>query len=380
MTRRYFDNAATSFPKAPGLGAVMADYLEKDCVNINRTESSVSFSNFDFLYDLRARLCDLYAFPNPECVIFTRNITESLNWVIKGLLSEGDHVVVSSMEHNAVMRPLVQMGISFDRIPVDQYGYCMVEEADKLFKDDTKALILSVANNVFGNIQPFEELCKKAKNHGALVILDTAQASPFVNIDMAANDIDVVCFTGHKGFMGPHGTGGFLIKKNLAQTMNPLISGGTGSFSDLEEIPPALPDRLTPGTENLVGLRGLAFSTGYVLDNLEILNEKIKEKTALLYNGLKMIPQIEIVGPTLEMPRTSVISIICKTHDLSDLSSFLSETAGVETRVGLHCSPSSHKSMGTYPTGTLRFSPGPYTADDDIDVLLSAVKSFFAAN
>lgn len=376
MKRLYFDNAATSFPKAPGLGGVMSSYIENQCVNINRTESSAALENFDFLYELRSDICRLYNYNHPECVIFTSNITESLNWAIKGLLNKGDHVVVSSMEHNAVMRPLNQVGIEFDRIPADKYGYVHAEDAAVLFKKSTKALILSVANNVFGNIQPFEELCRLAKSHDCMIILDTAQASPYVSIDMSALDIDVVCFTGHKGFMGPQGTGGFVIKKDLALTINPLISGGTGSHSDSEFVPETLPDRLTSGTENLVGLRGLAHSVKYVLSHKEEIMKDTSRNFECLFNGLKTIPQVEIVGPYLTMPRTAVVSVVCKTHDIAALASFLSEN-GVETRVGLHCSPSSHKSMGTFPTGTLRFSPGPFTTEEDIHQLLGILRDFF---
>lgn len=377
MKRVYFDNGATSFPKAPGLGTVMANYIENDCVNINRTESSASFTSFDFLYDLRSNLCKLYNFNNPECVIFTKNITESLNFAIKGLFNKGDHVVVTSMEHNAVMRPLNQMSILFDRIPSDKFGYSDAKYADLLFKNNTKALIMSVANNVFGNIQPVEKLCKIAKSHGAMIILDTAQASPFVDIDMNALDIDVVCFTGHKGFLGPQGTGGFLIKKDLALKIDPLISGGTGSHSDSEYIPDTLPDRLTSGTENLVGLCGLAHSVSYVLSNRDDLIIKTRENLELLYKGLESISQLEIIGPTLDMPRTAVVSITSKYCDISDLAAYLSEK-GIETRVGLHCSPSSHKTMGTFPTGTLRLSPGPFTSKDEIDYLLTSIESFFS--
>lgn len=377
MKRVYFDNAATTFPKAPGLGEVMAQYIENECVNINRTESNVAMDNFDFLYSLRKNLCTLYNYNHPECVIFTRNITESLNWVIKGLLGKNDHVVVSSMEHNAVMRPLVQIGCDFDRIPADKFGVCSAKLAESLFKENTKALILSVCNNVFGSVQPFADLCRLAKSKGALVILDTAQASPFVDIDMTSLDIDVVCFTGHKSFMGPQGTGGFVIKKSLALTINPLISGGTGSHSDSENVPDTLPDRLTPGTENLVGLRGLAHSVDYVLSHKEELKEKTGDNTALLYRALESMPQLEIKGPTLDMDRTAVVSVVSRYCDISDLASYLKEEAGIETRVGLHCSPSSHKAMGTFPTGTLRFSTGPFTTKDEIYLLVATINNYF---
>lgn len=365
MNRIYLDNAATSFPKAPGLGDAMSKWISECCVNTNRTESPLSSSAFDFLCGLRENLCRIYGFSHPECIIFTKNVTEALNWLIKGLFSPDDHVIVSSMEHNAVMRPLVQEGIAFDRIPVDKFGYCIAEKAEVLFKPNTKALILSVCSNVFGNIQNVAELSRIAHKHGALVILDTAQASPIIDINMEKLGIDALAFTGHKGFMGPQGTGGFLLRKDLALTIPPLISGGTGSMSDSEEIPSPLPDRLTAGTENLVGLYGLAHSVNWVSDNIALLREKLSENTVLMYKGLESVTQLRIVGPTCEMPRTDVISVTCETSDIADIAAYLAQN-GVETRVGMHCSPSSHKAMGTFPSGTLRFSPGCFTTAQEI--------------
>lgn len=364
--RVYLDNAATSFPKAPGLGQVISTYIEEDCVNINRTDSPLAMKSFDFLMDLRENLCSLFNYPHPECVIFRSGLTESMNWIIKGLLEQGDHVVVTSLEHNAVMRPLVQQKISFSRIPCNVYGYCSAEEAEKLIRPETRAMIINAASNVFGTVQDQKALSQVAKRHNLLFIVDTAQSCPHVKTDMMDLGAAAVCFAGHKGLLGPQGTGGFIIRKDLASRLVPLIAGGTGSRSDSEEIPDMLPDRFSPGTENLPGLRGLAHSVEYVLNNLENLEETTRENTRYLYEKLSQIEGIRIVGPGPDMSRTPAISIVSDRADIAALSAVLAEN-GVETRVGMHCAPAAHKAMGTFPGGTLRLSAGPFTSKDEID-------------
>ena len=373
--RIYMDNGATSFPKAPGLGKVVADYIEHDCVNINRTESPYAMKSFDFLFSLRENLCRLYNYNHPECVVFTKNITEALNWLIKGMLSSTDHVVVTSLEHNAVMRPLVQRGIPFSRIPCDGNGYCRIDEVESLIKPGTKAMIVNAVSNVFGTVQDLKALADIAYKHNLMLFIDSAQASPYVAVDMEELHAAAVAFAGHKGLLGPQGTGGFIIRKELAGQLQPLVAGGTGSRSDSELLPPELPDRFTSGTENLPGLRGLSFSLDHVLENLPALKVALERNTALLYNGLASIPGIRIVGPDLSMPRTAVISIVPRTADAADLAAYLSEQ-GIETRVGMHCAPSAHKALGTFPGGTIRLSPGPFTTEEDIAAVLDGIRAF----
>ena len=374
MKRIYLDNAATSYPKAPGLGSVIAHYIENSSVNLNRTESSESFSVFETIYGLRENLCTLYNYNHPESIAFTKNVTESLNWIIKGLLTEKDHVIVSSNEHNAMMRPLVQMGIQFDRIPSNNHGFADYCKLESFIRPNTKAILINGAGNVSGAIEDLSTPAEIAKKHNLLFFIDAAQASPFVDIDMKDMNLAGVAFTGHKSFLGPQGTGGMILRRDIAETINPLIAGGTGSESDKETIPTSLPDRLTPGTENLPGLVGLAHSVKYVMENKKTLYERIMERTEKLYLGLEAIDGIAIKGPSLNERRTGVISITSDKKDIAEISSLLLERGGIETRVGLHCSPSAHKSLGTFPTGTLRFSPGPFTTDDEIETTISLIK------
>lgn len=374
MRRIYLDNAATSFPKAPGLGDVIKTFLERDCTNINRTSGFGEFPIFDKLFGLRSGLSEMLGFSSPECVCFSSGVTESLNLIIDGLFSEQDHVLVSSCEHNSVMRPLVQRQIPFSRIPCDKEGYIILKEAQKLVRPNTKAMIICAAGNVTGAVQDIEKIARFADDNNLLLFFDAAQAIPYVDFNMDDNNIAAVVFSGHKGLLGPEGTGGIALRKDIALSIPPLISGGTGSQSDSEDVPVTLPDRLEAGTQNLPGLLALAESFHYVRENLGTIRKNERHTTELLYNGLSSIGGLRIVGAPLGRMRTSVISVVSDIMDIAGISALLSERYGIETRVGMHCSPSSHKSLGTFPGGTLRFSPGPFTTDDEIALTIDALK------
>lgn len=373
MRRIYLDNAATSFPKAPGIADVMKDFLERDCTNINRTNSKSEFGIFERIYNLRKMVSDLLGLDYPECVILGSGVTLSLNMLIKGLFTSDDHILVSSCEHNSAMRPLVQNRIPFSRIPSDKEGYILLDGVEKQIGPNTKAMIICAAGNVTGAVQNLAALSQIAHEHDLLLFLDAAQALPYVDIDMKALDIDGVAFSGHKGLLGPEGTGGLALKKDIALSMPPLVSGGTGSQSDSEDVPSTLPDRLEPGTQNIPGLLALEHSARYVTENLENLKDNERRMTELLYVGLRSLDGIRVVGAPLGRARTSVISVTSDRMDIAQISAALLERYSIDTRVGLHCSPSSHRCLGTFPTGTLRFSPGPFTTQDDIRCTLSAM-------
>lgn len=374
MKRIYMDNAATSFPKAPGISETIKSFLEKDCVNLNRTNSGDAFNVFDRIYSLRRNLAELLSLSTPESVCFSSGITESLNQIIKGLFNQKDHVLVSSCEHNSVMRPLVQSGIPFDRIPCDRQGYILTDRIEALIRPNTKAMIICAAGNVSGAVQDIGTIAEIAKKHRIELFLDSAQAIPNVDIDMEKLGIAGAAFTGHKDLLGPEGTGGIALRKDIALVIDPLVSGGTGSQSDSEEIPTTLPDRLEAGTQNIGGLLALAESVEYVLNNKDTLLANERRMTELLYDGLAAIQGIRIVGAPLDRPRTSVISITSDRRDIAEISALLSERYNIDTRVGMHCSPSSHKALGSFPTGTLRLSPGVFTTEDEVDSTISAMR------
>ena len=374
MKRIYFDNGATSFPKAPGLGRVMMEYIESGVINPNRTESSLSYKAFDVSFSLREKLSSLFNYPYPECIAFTRNVTEALNWLIKGLLKTGDHVIVSGSEHNAVMRPINQMGIKHSVIPSSSHGFNDYSTLPSLIRPETRAIIINAAGNVSGAVQNLEIPAEIAKKHNLLFFIDAAQASPYVKIDMEALNASAVAFTGHKALLGPQGIGGMIIRKELALAISPLISGGTGSRSDSEEVPSLLPDRLNPGTENMPGIVGLEHSLSFIEENYSSLKETEEERTRELMEGLSKIKGIHLFGAGIDERRTNVVSIETEGIDEAEVSALLLERGGIETRVGLHCSPSSHRTLGTFPRGTLRFSPGPFTTKDEIIYTLNILR------
>lgn len=383
MQRRiYLDNAATSFPKAPGVAQAMSSFITEDCLNPNRTESGRAFELFERIYSIRETLAKLYGHDDPASVVFTRSVTESLNWVIKGLFTKDDHVIVTSSEHNAVMRPLVQCKIPFSRIPADKEGYSLLDAVEPLLRPNTKAMIVNACGNVSGHVEDVAALAQIARSHGLLFFVDSAQASPFVELSMDDLDAAGICFTGHKGFLGPEGVGGMVLRTDVATAIPPLIAGGTGSESDSEEIPHSLPDRLEAGTMNIPGILGFGAALDFVLADRTTLASNMEAMTRRLYEGILAIDGLEIVGArfhdggcsSMNRRRTDVISITSQKKDIAYISSQLLERCGIETRVGLHCSPAAHRTIGTFPQGTLRFSPGPFTTADEIDETIECLK------
>lgn len=374
MNRIYLDNASTAFPKAPGTAEAISGYITSGCINLYRTESRLSESGFDVLMSLRSMLSSLYGYNHMECIAFTRSITESMNWIIKGLFSSGDRVAVTANEHNAVMRPLHQVGVEVFRIPSDREGYTLWEAADSIIPPGVKGLIVNAAGNVSGAVQDLGKAADTARRYRIPLIVDTAQSSPYISIDMEDLGIAALGFTGHKGFLGPEGTGGMILRRDLAQMISPLIAGGTGSESDSEDLPHTLPERLSPGTENLTGLTGLEASMRFTLEHRAELNANAMAMTERLYEGLSTIRGISIAGAPIDKPRVPILSITCDTMDIAEIAAQLLERSNIETRVGLHCAPSAHRSLGTFPTGTLRFSPGPFTTEDDIDTAIATMK------
>ena len=372
--RIYLDNASTSFPKAEGMAEAIHRFLEKDDVNPFRTTSGKEEDYFSLLDALRCDIANLYNYDHPECIGFTLNATHALNFILKGLLKAGDHVIISSQEHNAVMRPLSQIGLEYSKIPSDGKGFPDYSSLGTLLKRNTKAVIINVAGNVSGAIWPLEELSEFSRKHSLLFILDTSQATPYVDIDFDDLSVSALAFTGHKGLLGPEGTGGFLLREDIAYSIDPLVSGGSGSQSDLESVPTLLPDRLSAGTENTPGLVGLAHSVSFSLKHKDELLEMEKGAFERLYTGIESIDGVSIVGPLLDEKRVHILSVTTEGKDEADVAYFLYDKGGIETRVGLHCAPSAHKALGTFPKGTLRFSPGPYTTPDEIDYTIELLK------
>lgn len=383
MTDRiYFDQASTSFPKAPGVAKAMYAYLTSLGTNVNRGCYEDAYAAEETVFNTRKLLAQLFHFPLTKNVILTGNITQSLNMLLKGLLRPGDHVLVSSMEHNAVMRPLVQLskdGISFDRIPCRRDGTMILEQAEAMIRPSTKAIITLHASNVCGTHMPLAELGDICRRHHLFFLADTAQTAGIFPLDMEQLHIDGLAFTGHKGLRGPQGTGGFLISGQLADQMEPLISGGTGSVSHTEEVPSFLPDRFEPGTPNLPGIFGLHAALKELTPfSMEQIRTKELSLTGYFLEKLMELDpsekHIRIIGRKDLSMRSAVVSIQTLDEDMASVAWHLDHDYHIMTRVGLHCAPNAHKTLGTYPAGTIRFSFGPQNTNDEIDFCIRALK------
>ena len=403
MDRIYLDYACTSYPKPDEVVRAVTDYMTRIGSNVSRSSYGTAYEAEEIVYDTRAMLCDLFHGPDVRNVIFTRNITESLNVLLKGLLKPGDHVLVSAMEHNAVMRPLNQIArelpteaqqasgggsesepeglsenaqssrekaITYTRIPCDTEGFLQTQEMEKLLRPETRAVVMMTASNVSGTLMPVDEVGAFCRKHGLIFIVDSAQTAGAFDIDMKKSGISALAFTGHKGLLGPQGTGGFIITDELAGQMDPLISGGTGSFSHTEQIPEILPDRFEAGTLNLPGIAGLGAAlkflrergTGSILAHERHLTQLFLDQIA----SLEESGCLKIAGPRTAAERSAVVSICPQHMDPSQLAFRLEQEYGIMTRVGLHCAPSAHKSLGTFPSGTVRFSFGWATTQEEI--------------
>ena len=382
MNRIYLDQASTSFPKAPGVAQAMMDYLTMNGVNVNRGCYSSAYSAEEVIYETRQLLAELFHFSKCKNVIFTPNVTTSLNFILKGFLKPGDHILVSAMEHNAVMRPVVQLassGISFDRIPCRTDGSMILEKVEELIRPETKAIVTLHASNVCGTRMPLDALGEICQRHQLYFVVDSAQTAGIVPINMDKMHIDALAFTGHKGLRGPQGTGGFLVSQELAEQMEPLISGGTGSVSHTEEIPDFMPDRFESGTPNLPGIYGLHEALLYLkAHSLQAINEKELSLTGYFLEQLQALDDtgrhIRIIGKKDLTDRNAVVSIQTPEIDMSQVAWQLDNEYGVMTRVGLHCAPNAHKTLGTYPAGTIRFSFGPENTKNELDFAIQGLK------
>ena len=378
----YFDNSSTSLPKAPNVGRAMGEFIENGAFNINRGSYEGAYEAGSAVLDTREMLKDLFNAPDSKNVVFTPSVTYSLNYFIKGFLKPNDHVLVTSVEHNAVMRPLVQMkelGLEFDVVPCDEEGSITADDFRKYIKENTKAIITTHASNVCGTIIPIEEIGALCKEKGLVYAVDTAQTAGILNIDMQKANIDFLAFTGHKGLLGPQGIGGFIASDKLEGLIDPVISGGTGSLSDSEEIPDFLPDRFESGTLNLPGIIGLHQALVYLkeagIDNMR--NEKM-EITKYFLDQVKEIDGVKVAGKKTVEGRLGVVSIDFEGFDNSIVSFYLSSKYKIMTRVGMHCAPRAHKTLKTFPQGTVRFSFSHFNTKEEVDVCIDAIKTILS--
>ena len=376
MKTTYLDNAATSFPKPEGVSAAMKNYMDTIGATINRSVYGAAQDAGLTTLLLRESLKRFFHFPDPVThVILTPGATAGLNMVIKGFLKPGDHCIVSSMEHNAVMRPLLQLaGVEYDRIPANREGLIDPADVEKLIRPNTKLVIMAHGSNVCGAVQDAAAVGEICKAHGIAFALDVAQTAGHVDIDFEKWGLSALVAPGHKGLLGPSGIGVMLLADKFAKELDPLIAGGTGSASDSEYLPDYLPDRFESGTPNLPGIYGLAASMEFLqAEGLEKLHAHEMELTKRFLDGVAKIPGVAVCGPQGLENRVGVISLDFIGQDNAEVAYRLEVDHGILTRCGLHCAPSAHKSLDTFPRGTVRFSLGFASTEEDVDTAIAAI-------
>lgn len=376
--RIYFDHGSTSWPKAPNVARAMADLLENGAFNINRGNYEGAYEVEGLVLDTRDQLARMFHARDSRRVIFTAGITSSLNYFIKGFLKSGDHVLVSGLEHNAVMRPLRQMerrGVAYDIVRTEDDGTVDPESVEEAIRSNTKAVIMLHASNVCGTILPIREIGEICRRRHLFFAVDTAQSAGTIPVDMEGCKIDFLAFTGHKGLLGPQGIGGFLISEELDACMESYIAGGTGSQSDSLDMPKSLPDKYESGTLNLPGIIGLHASLSYIEETgIENIHSRKMELARYFLEKLSEFPDLRIVGKQGIDGRVSVVSVDFLGKDNALAAFELEQQYGIMTRVGLHCAPTAHRTLHTYPQGTVRFAFGMENTKKEIDLCLEGIR------
>ena len=379
MEHHYMDNAATSFPKAPGVGQAMAHYIEKMGVNVGRGTYEQASEAGLVVLETRQQLKTLLHFPGKvKNVIFTPGATYSLNQILRGYLKPGDHVVVSSLEHNAVMRPLMDLqalGVTFSRIPADREGRTKAEDLLPLLRENTKLVLVNHASNVSGTTFPLEEVARICRERGIPLAVDGAQTAGYLPIDFEKLGLSALSVPGHKGLLGPQGIGAMLLAPEFARAMEPVTTGGTGSASDSEVQPGYMPDRFESGTMNLPGIFGLHAALDYVLEQgVESVREHTKACTRQFLQGVQDLP-VRVAGPGNPELQVGVVSLDFEGLDNAEVSFALEQKFGIQTRCGLHCAPNAHKTLQTFPQGTVRFSFGHETSQEEVAYALKGIET-----
>ena len=374
----YFDNAATSFPKPEEVTRAMGHFLKEIGASPGRSGHRLSIEAGRIVFEAREKISQLFGAKDSSRVVFGMNATEGINQGLKGLLRSGDHVITSSIEHNSVMRPLRAMmeeGLEVSIVPCSKEGFLDPQGVRKALRKKTKMVVLNHASNVVGALQPLEEIGDVCRREGVLFLVDAAQSAGAVPIDMEREKIDLLAFTGHKALFGPQGTGGLVLGERVDEKeLVPMKRGGTGSRSEQEEQPDFLPDLCESGTPNGVGIAGLLAGLDFVLregvDKIRVNEMRLTEK---LLQGLLAIQGVVLYGPRDARRQLGTVSFNIQGIAPSEVGLRLDEEFGILCRVGLHCSPASHRTIGTFPHGTVRFSLSYFNRKKEVEEALQAV-------
>jgi cysteine desulfurase family protein len=375
----YFDNAATSWPKPETTVRAVESCLRETGGSPGRSGHSLSIDAGLVIFNTREALAGLLGIDDPLRIVLTKNATEAINIAVFGLLKPGDHVITSSMEHNSVMRPLRALessGVELTILPCSAAGELYPGVVVPAIKKNTKVIFLTHASNVTGTIIPVADIGRISREHGLVFCVDAAQTAGALPIDIGAMNIDLLAFTGHKSLFGPQGTGGMYIRKGLEQVISPLMRGGTGSRSEYEEQPDFMPDKFESGTPNTAGYAGLTAGIDFILSQgLDTINAHEKRLTELFLQGIVAVEGVTIYGLKDASRQIAVVSFNIRGIDPAKAALELDERFGIMSRPGLHCAPSAHKTIGTFPAGTVRFSFSYFNTVEEINQAVDAVRS-----
>ena len=374
----YLDNAATSFPKPKEVATAVYDFMVNNGTSSGRGSYKKAMQSDYIVYECRKLIGKLFNFDNPKKVVFTSNVTDSLNIAMRGILKENDHVITSSLEHNAVWRCLKTLerdiNIKIDTVECSKDGITNPQDIKKYIKKDTALIVFTQASNVLGTIQPIREIGAIAREHNIPFLVDSAQSAGAMKIDVKEDNIDILAFTGHKSLLGPMGTGGLIINTNI--DIKPLKAGGTGGDSAYEYQPDYYPNHLETGTSNVSGIAGLREAIKFLnKEGIENIHNKEKELTKYALEKLETVKDIEIYGPKDCEKMLSVISFNIKDKRPEDVGSILGQKYDIMLRAGLHCAPTAHSVIGTKERGTLRIGLGYFNEKEDIDKLVEALNN-----
>jgi len=374
----YLDNAATSWPKPPGVARAMTRFLEEVGANPGRSGHRLSIEAARIVYEGREAVAGLFNAPDPLRVIFGMNATDGLNLALHGLLEPGDHVITSGMEHNAVMRPLHALergGVELTQAACAPDGVLDPAHIEAAIRPNTRLIVLNHASNVCGTILPVAEVGQIARRHDLLFLVDTAQSAGVIPIDMEVAAIDLLAFTGHKSLYGPMGTGGLILGRRVDPAdLRPARQGGTGSRSEREVQPEFTPDRFESGTLNAVGIAGLLAGVRWLQSTgVDYIRAQEQLLCASLINGLASLPGVTVYGVKDAARQTATVAFNIAGLEPSEAGLRLDEEYGVLCRMGLHCAPSAHRTLGTFPGGCVRFGLGAFNTAEDVQKALDAV-------
>lgn len=372
----YLDHAATSWPKPPEVFEAMRKAMEEAAANPGRGSHRMAVKASRVLYGTRRMLADLFGVKNPNDIALTSNTTEALNLAIKGYLREGDHVIATMIEHNSVRRPLEYLkrtrGVQVDYIPVDEEGQLDVQLIEGAFRSNTRLVVCSHSSNLLGSIIPLVEIGELVKRKGAVLLVDAAQSAGMLDIHVETMHVGMLAFPGHKGLLGPQGTGGLYISPDI--DLEPLLHGGTGSQSEAIEQPTVRPDRYEAGTPNTIGYAGLQAGVKKVLEwTPQHIYQHEWELTQYMIEGLQEVGGLRILGPALGQARTGIVAFVSERYSASELAFRLDREYGIAVRAGYHCTPLAHMASGTEQTGAVRASVGISTSRDEVEFMRKAI-------